>query len=57
MISLPAMIERAVRLNPNGIATSFAGRQHSWTEVQGRVALCGSPEYPLGFARKPLRPR
>lgn len=38
MISLPAMIERAVRLNPNGIATSFAGRQHSWAEVQGRVA-------------------
>jgi acyl-CoA synthetase (AMP-forming)/AMP-acid ligase II len=38
MISLPAMIERAARLNPNGIATSFAGRQHSWTEVQNRVA-------------------
>jgi len=38
MISLPAMIERAVRLNPNGIATSFAGRQHSWAEVQARVA-------------------
>ena len=38
MISLPAMIERAVRLNPNGIATSFGGRQYSWTEVQNRVA-------------------
>ena len=38
MISLPAMIERAARLNPDGIATSCAGRQHSWSEVQARVA-------------------
>ena len=38
MISLPAMIERAARLNPDGVATRCAGRQFSWTEVESRVA-------------------
>ena len=38
MISLPAMIERAARLNPDGVATRCAGRQYSWTEVESRVA-------------------
>lgn len=38
MISLPAMIERAARLNPDGVATRYAGRQYTWNEVAGRVA-------------------
>ena len=38
MISLPAMIERAVRLNPDGVATSYAGRQSDWTATRDRVA-------------------
>ena len=38
MISLPGMIERAARLNSTGIATSFGGREHSWSEVQRRIA-------------------
>lgn len=38
MISLPAMIERAARLNPRGVATSYTGRERDWTEVARRVA-------------------
>lgn len=38
MISLPAMIERAARLNPDGVATSYAGRQSDWTATRDRVA-------------------
>ena len=37
MISLPAMIERAARLNPDGVATSCAGRRRTWTEVKKRI--------------------
>ena len=38
MISLPAMIERAARLNPDGVATSYAGRQNDWTATRDRIA-------------------
>jgi acyl-CoA synthetase (AMP-forming)/AMP-acid ligase II len=38
MISLPGMIERASRLNPNGIAMRCKGRQYSWSRLQHRVA-------------------
>ena len=37
MISLPAMIARAGRLNPAGIATHYQGREYSWSELAGRV--------------------
>ena len=42
MISLSAMIERAARLNPKGIATSYGGREHSWQQVRERVASLGA---------------
>ncbi len=38
MISMPAMLERAARLNPDGNCTRCGGRARSWSEVQGRVA-------------------
>ncbi len=38
MISLPAMLERAARLNPAGVATRCAGRQNSWSECRERIA-------------------
>jgi len=38
MISLPAMIERAARLNPDGAATRYAQRTNSWAEVHDRIA-------------------
>lgn len=50
MISLPAMIERAARLNPNGDATSCAGRQFTWAEVENRVARLASALRSFGLA-------
>lgn len=38
MISLPSLITRAARLNPEGTATVYCGRQFSWTQVHERVA-------------------
>lgn len=38
MISLPSLIERASRLNPNGVATQFLGRQQNWSELESRVS-------------------
>ncbi len=42
MISLPAMIERAARLNPGGMATSYLDRQNTWTALRDRVARLGA---------------
>ena len=50
MISLPAMIERAARLNPAGTATSCAGRQYNWTEVHQRIARLGAALQAFGLA-------
>jgi acyl-CoA synthetase (AMP-forming)/AMP-acid ligase II len=49
MISLPSMIERAARLNPDGIATRYAGRQYSWAEVGDRIAQLAGALCNLGF--------
>jgi acyl-CoA synthetase (AMP-forming)/AMP-acid ligase II len=38
MISLPALIERATRLNADGFATSYRGRERTWRELNARVA-------------------
>lgn len=48
MISLPAMIERAARLNPNGVAIRCAGREHSWMELVDRVARLAAGLQSLG---------
>jgi len=49
MISLPAMIERAARLNPDGTATRYGARQHSWTEIANRVARLAGALRSFGF--------
>jgi len=49
MISLPAMIERAARLNPAGPATSYNGRQFNWAQVRDRVASLASGLAGLGL--------
>jgi acyl-CoA synthetase (AMP-forming)/AMP-acid ligase II len=50
MISMPAMIERAARLNPDGIATRYADRQHTWTEVRERVSSLAAALQRYGLA-------
>ena len=50
MISLPAMLERAARLNPNGIATTHLGRSTSWSDARHRVSCLGSALSRLGLA-------
>ena len=37
-ISLQGLLQRAVRLNPQGACTRFLGREHNWSEVEQRVA-------------------
>jgi acyl-CoA synthetase (AMP-forming)/AMP-acid ligase II len=37
MISIPSLIERAARLNPNGMATQYLSRSQSWSEMAERV--------------------
>lgn len=49
MISLPAMMERAARLNPTDIATSYIGRERTWREVRERVACLAAGLTRLGF--------
>ncbi len=50
MISLHAMIERAARLNPTGIATRFNGREHSWTQSRDRMACLATGLQSTGLA-------
>ncbi len=38
MVSLPGMLQRAVRLNPAGEAMLYNARSFTWTELQDRVA-------------------
>ena len=38
MISIPALIERAGRLNPNGIATRYLDRSETWAGLENRVS-------------------
>jgi acyl-CoA synthetase (AMP-forming)/AMP-acid ligase II len=49
MISLQGMIQRAVRLNPNGTATRYNNRQHSWSEVGDRIARLAGALRSFGF--------
>ena len=41
MVSMPGMIERAARLNPEGVSTRYLGREYRWVETRQRVALLG----------------
>lgn len=49
MISIPAMIARAARLNPNGIATRYNKRQVHWSDLAGRVSRVASGLQKLGL--------
>jgi long-chain acyl-CoA synthetase len=49
MISLPAMIEQAARLNPNGVALRYQQRQFLWSEVVQRVAKLAAALQTLGI--------
>jgi len=50
MISLPSLITRAARLNPEGTATAYHGRRFTWTEVHERVAALAGGLASLGLA-------
>ena len=50
MISLPAMIERAARLNPHGTATWYAGREQDWSNLIQRVASLAGALASLGLS-------
>ena len=49
MISLSAMIERAARLNPGGIATAYAGRACNWTDLAERIARLAAALHGFGL--------
>ena len=50
MISMPAMIERAARHNPNGICTRFEGREFSWSQTCDQIARIGAAIATFGLA-------
>lgn len=50
MIALQSLIERAARLNPRGVATTYKGTDVTWADTETRVAsLAGGLQY-LGLA-------
>ncbi|MFT6275517.1 MAG: acyl-CoA synthetase (AMP-forming)/AMP-acid ligase II [Halioglobus sp.] len=50
MISMPAMIERAARHNPNGVCTRFEGREFSWSQSCDQIARMGAALSTFGLA-------
>jgi len=50
MSSIPELIERAARLNPNGTSTRYAGREFTWRETRARVASVAGGLAGLGLA-------
>lgn len=50
MISMPGMIERAARLNPDGVSTRYRDREYRWMETQQRVARLGAALAGIGLA-------
>ena len=49
MISMPALIERAARLNPNGICTRYEGREFNWSQTRNEVARMGASLVAFGL--------
>ncbi|EED34495.1 AMP-dependent synthetase and ligase [Luminiphilus syltensis NOR5-1B] len=49
MISLSALIERAVRKNPNGLSTRFKGREQTYAEFKANVSRLGGALQTLGL--------
>ncbi|MFT5692187.1 MAG: acyl-CoA synthetase (AMP-forming)/AMP-acid ligase II [Oceanicoccus sp.] len=54
MISLPSLLQRGARLNSNGVATEFMGRQRLWGSLLERVAKFagGLHAYELGAGER-----
>ena len=54
MISMPGVLQRSARLNPNAVATRFNGRSRSWPQVLDRVAGLASSlaAFQLGEAER-----
>lgn len=50
MISLPSLVARACRLNPQGIATRYADRAHTWSSLQEEVARLAQALQSLSLA-------
>ena len=42
MIALQSLIERAARLNPTGVATTYKGTDLTWAATEQRVASLAS---------------
>ncbi len=49
MISLSAMLERATRLNPEGLGTQYGDRRHTYAELRERVACLAGGLRSLGL--------
>ncbi|NND67338.1 MAG: long-chain fatty acid--CoA ligase [Halioglobus sp.] len=50
MISMPIMIERAARLNPQGLCTRFEGREYTWSQVREQIARLAAALGSFGLA-------
>ena len=50
MIALQSLIERAARLNPTGIATTYKGTDVTWADTEQRVASLASGLQHLGLS-------
>lgn len=50
MLSLPLTLQRTAQINPNGIATIYQNRQHSWLQLQDRVARLAAGLHTLGLS-------
>ena len=50
MIALQSLIERATRLNPTGVATTYKGTDVTWADTEHRVASLASSLQHLGLS-------
>ena len=50
MIALQSLIERAARMNPTGVATTYKGTNLTWADTEHRVASLASGLQQLGFS-------
>ena len=50
-VSLQGLLQRAVRLNPDGMCTRMGDREHSWREVESRAARFAAGLRGLGLER------
>lgn len=51
MISMPNLIERAARLNPDGLCTRFEGREFTWAQTCDQVARLAAGLAGFGLAQ------